>query len=808
MNTRYIAIIVSLFFAFSLQGQTIRVLDRSDLQPVEGASVTNASKTLLVVTNATGTADISAFQSNELLYLNHVAFQPVQILKSDIQAKSNIVYLTEDIIRLDEFVVSANKTEEKRSDVPNKIEVITAKTIQFNNPPTAAVMLEQTGGVFVQTSQLGGGSPILRGFEANKVLLVVDGVRMNNAIYRAGHLQNSITVDPQILSSAEILYGPGSVIYGSDALGGVINFNTSDPVLSTSNKLLVKGSALARFASADLEKTGAVNISLGWKKFGFLTSFSYSAFDDLREGKVYNPAYGNWGKCLNYAERINNKDTMMVNSKPWIQKRSGYSQYNLMEKLVFQPDKDQKYTLNFQYSNSSNINRYDRLSEMDGSTGKLKYADWYYGPQQRLFVSLKGDIAKNGVIFDRATVTMAYQNIREDRINRKFGKNGKTFNNEQVGVFSLNADFLKALGKKDDLRYGLEFTYNNVKSTAHQENINTGAITYNVATRYPDDKANLSTVAAYLSNIWKINRVLNFSQGIRYSYVILNAAWSDSMMSLMKFPFASSFSQKNGAFNGYLGLVANLPHAWRFSLVGSSGFRAPNIDDITKVNDSNSKDGVIIVPNPTLKPEYAYNIDLSIGKTIVNSVRLEVTGFYTWLSDAIVTGPYKYNGQDSIVYDGSKCQVLANVNTGKARIYGVQASLLAQVTKVFSILSNLTYTVGTLDDKTPLDHIPPVYGMTAFNLELKKFKGSFYVNYNGWKRISQYSSSGEDNEVYATQWGTPSWYTLNLKASYQVNRYLNIEAGVENILNEQYRKFASGISSPGRNVIVALRATL
>ena len=808
MNTRYIAIIVSLFFAFGLQGQTIKVLDRSDLQPVEGASVTNASKTLLVVTNATGTADISAFQSNELLYLNHVAFQPVQILKSDIQAKNNIVYLTEDIIRLDEFVVSANKTEEKRSDVPNKIEVITAKTIQFNNPPTAAVMLEQTGGVFVQTSQLGGGSPILRGFEANKVLLVVDGVRMNNAIYRAGHLQNSITVDPQILSSAEILYGPGSVIYGSDALGGVINFNTSDPVLSTSNKLLVKGSALARFASADLEKTGAVNISLGWKKFGFLTSFSYSAFDDLREGKVYNPAYGNWGKCLNYAERINNKDTMMVNSKPWIQKRSGYSQYNLMEKLVFQPDKDQKYTLNFQYSNSSNINRYDRLSEMDGSTGKLKYADWYYGPQQRLFVSLKGDIAKNGVIFDRATVTMAYQNIREDRINRKFGKNGKTFNNEQVGVFSLNADFLKALGKKDDLRYGLEFTYNNVKSTAHQENINTGAITYNVATRYPDDKANLSTVAAYLSNIWKINRVLNFSQGIRYSYVILNAAWSDSMMSLMKFPFASSFSQKNGAFNGYLGLVANLPHAWRFSLVGSSGFRAPNIDDITKVNDSNSKDGVIIVPNPTLKPEYAYNIDLSIGKTIVNSVRLEVTGFYTWLSDAIVTGPYKYNGQDSIVYDGSKCQVLANVNTGKARIYGVQASLLAQVTKVFSILSNLTYTVGTLDDKTPLDHIPPVYGMTAFNLELKKFKGSFYVNYNGWKRMSQYSSSGEDNEVYATQWGTPSWYTLNLKASYQVNRYLNIEAGVENILNEQYRKFASGISSPGRNVIVALRATL
>ena len=198
----------------------------------------------------------------------------------------------------------------------------------------------------------------------------------------------------------------------------------------------------------------------------------------------------------------------------------------------------------------------------------------------------------------------------------------------------------------------------------------------------------------------------------------------------------------------------------------------------------------------------------SIGKTIENCVRLEATGFYTWLTDAIVLGPFTYNGQDSIVYNGSKSQVQANINSGGARIYGVQASLLAQVTRSFSILSNLTYTVGQLNDNTPLDHIPPVYGMTSFNLELKKFKGSFYVNYNGWKRMSQYSGSGEDNEVYATQWGSPAWYTLNLKASYQINRYLNVEAGVENIMDEQYRKFASGISSPGRNVIVALRASL
>jgi hemoglobin/transferrin/lactoferrin receptor protein len=808
MKTRYIFTFLALLIISFAQAQTVKVLDKSDLQPVPDVTITNQDKSVLLSTGADGTVDITRLIGQQILYFNHVAFQPVQISQTDLKQANYVVYLTEDVIRLDEFVVSANKTEEKRSDVPNKIEVVPLKEIQFNNPATSAIMLEQTGDVFVQQSQLGGGSPVLRGFEANRVLLVVDGVRMNNAIYRAGHLQNAITVDPQILSSTEILYGPGSVIYGSDALGGVINFVTADPVLSTSSKLLVKGNALLRFASADLEKTGGFNISLGWKKIGFLTSFSYSDFSDLKEGRLYNPAYGDWGKCLYYADRINGKDSMMTNEKSWIQKRSGYSQYNLMEKVVFQPDKDQKYTLNFQYSNSSNINRYDRLSEMNSSTGKLKYADWYYGPQQRLMVSLKGEVAKNGIIFDKAVVTLAYQNIKEDRINRKFGSDAKKFNNEQVGFLTANADFLKALGKKDELRYGLEFTYNDVKSTAHQEDISTGEITYDVATRYPDQKATMMSLAAYLSNVWKINEVLNFSQGLRYSYVGLNAAWSDSMMALMKFPFESSISQKNGAFNGYLGLVANVPHNWRFSLVGSSGFRAPNIDDISKVNDSNSKDKLIIVPNPGLKPEYSYNIDLGIGKTILDKVRLELTGFYTWLSDAIVTAPFQYNGQDSILYDGEMCQVEANVNAGEAHLYGVQASLLAQVTRTFSILSNLTYTVGELTDKTSLDHIPPVFGMTSFNLELKKFKGSFYVTYNGWKRISQYSPSGEDNEVYATQWGSPSWYTLNLKASYQINRYLGIEAGIENILDEHYRKFASGISAPGRNVIVALRASL
>ncbi len=801
------SIILSLliFFANALQGQQIKVFDKSDLQPISQVSISNQGKTRMAITNIDGVADLTGFGSTDSLYFTHVAFQSLQVLKSGLPS-SGIVYLTENVIKLDEFVITGNRTEDKRSDLPNKIEVIQAKDIVFKNPQNAAIMLEQTGEVFVQSSQMGGGSAVLRGFEANKVLMVVDGIRMNNAIYRAGHLQSAITIDPFGLASTEILYGPGSTIYGSDAMGGVINFITKDPMLSTTGKTEVHGNLLGRFSSANNEKTGGINLNLGWKKLAILMNFSYSDFGDLREGKVRNPAYGNFGERLFYAERIDGNDVTLINDKPWIQKQSGYSQHNFLGKLLFRPGAHSKYILNFQYSSSGDIPRYDRLTEMKNDS-TMTYAEWYYGPQTRFLASLKAEYNLNGVIFDRASFIVGYQRAHEDRIQRDFGSSKKKFNLETVAVISVNADFDKKIASRDNLRYGLELNYNQVGSTAHNENIKTGAITYDRATRYPDQKANMMYLSAYLSNIWKISNVIAFSQGVRFNYVTLNAAYSDTMVKIMKIGFDPNISQNNAAMNGYLGLVAAPGRDWKLSLVGSTGFRAPNIDDLTKLNVYTGQ--TIVVPNPELKPEHSYNVEISIGKTILGKVRLEGTAFYNWLKDAHVIRPFAYNGQDSITIDGETFQTLAPQNAGNAYVCGFQGSVLAQVTRSFSIHSNLTYTYGYDEtDSEPLDHIPPVFGMTSFRLEVKKFKGDFYVMYNGWKRISQYSSSGEDNQKYATAYGMPAWYTLNLKLSYQIVKYVNVELGVENILDENYRKFASGISSPGRNIIVALRANL
>ena len=168
-------------------------------------------------------------------------------------------------VQLNEVVISANKFAERKKNVAQKIDVITKSYIARINAQNTGDLLMSTGNVFVQKSQQGGSSPVIRGFEASRVLLVVDGVRMNNLIYRSGHLQNAITIDQNMLENVEVLYGPGSTLYGSDALGGVIHFRSRAPKLDTSDGTAVNGLAFVRYSSANSEKTAHVQMNLGGK---------------------------------------------------------------------------------------------------------------------------------------------------------------------------------------------------------------------------------------------------------------------------------------------------------------------------------------------------------------------------------------------------------------------------------------------------------------------------------------------------------------------------------------------------------------
>jgi hemoglobin/transferrin/lactoferrin receptor protein len=459
------------------------------------------------------------------------------------------------------------------------------------------------------------------------------------------------------------------------------------------------------------------------------------------------------------------------------------------------------HILNFQYSTSTDVPRYDRLTQTSGDDPK--YGQWYYGPQERIFGSYTLQLSGHQGMYDQARIVAGYQHIEESRHDRRYRKDILNNRIEKVEVATLNADFSKILGRHE-FRYGVEGTYNYVGSTAFTEDIMTGE-TGPLDTRYPDGGSSMTSAALYATDNFEINSKLILNAGLRYNYVGLHAEFIDT--TFFPFPF-HEITQKNNALTGNIGLIILPGDEWRLSVLGSSGFRVPNVDDLSKVFES--VPGSVIVPNPDLEPEYTYNGEISLSKGFNDRIRLEGIAFYTLYRNAITTAVSTFDGQDSIYYNGELSQVITNVNANSGYLYGASASLEADVSDHFAITSTLNYTYGRLNTDTtdyPLDHIPPIFGKTSLILKINKFRGEFYSMYSGWKDVDDYNLVGEDNFANATEYGMPAWVTFNVRATYQINRFLQVSAALENIADQNYRVFASNISAPGRNLIVTLKGS-
>ncbi|MBK6731872.1 MAG: TonB-dependent receptor [Bacteroidetes bacterium] len=790
------------FMPLYLIAQSVQLIDKSTHNPLADVAVMSDNE-IIAITGLNGMANISTAKV-EMIVFNKMGYETTSILKSTISdgAKIEMLQKTYD---LNPVVVSGSRFPDSLRTLAQQINVISSSEIAFQNAMSTADVLQNTGEVLVQKSQFGGGSPMLRGFEASRILLVVDGVRMNNAIYRAGHLQNSVTMDQAMLDNIEIAYGPSSVVYGSDALGGVIHFRSKNPTLLTDGNSMASGNVSARYGTAASDKTAHFDLNLAGKNIASLTSVTYSNFDDLHAGGTPNKdnKYGSFGFRPIYQETINGVDTIIVNPDSTKQVASGYSQYDILEKILYQPNENTSHLLNLQFSNSTDVPRYDRLTVAGSGPNTLKSAEWYYGPQTRFMASYQFSNTKATKIYDDMHIIASYQHIVESRNDRGFGKKALTSRTENVGVIGLTADFMKNIGS-NKLHYGLEGYFNDVQSEGTSTDVFTDEVSP-ASTRYPDGGSTMNMYAVYANHSLAFaDNKLILHDGLRFNITNLNASFIDT--TFYPFPY-SDITQNNSALTGSIGLTYLPADDWKIAILGSTGFKAPNVDDLAKVFDS--EPGIVVVPNPNLKPEYTYNTDLQIAKEFGDLVELEVTGFYTIYRNYFTTAPSTFNGQDSIMYDGQLSEVLTSTNFGKAFIYGFNAGIDINITDYLSLSSYINYTYGRIETDTtpiPLDHIPPVYGKTSLNLQVSKFRAEFYSMYNSWKRIEDYNTTGgEDNLSSATVDGMPSWFTLNLKAAYAVTDYLQIQVGCENILDLNYRVFASGISAPGRNIFISLR---
>ena len=780
--------------------QNLTIIDENN-KPVIGASIFSDLSNY-ETTDKNGNVSLDKFSRSDTLTIKQYGFKEEKLPKSKL--KDTLILLYDNEL-LDEVVISASKFSQKFREVPKKVTQINRSMIEFTNPMTSADLLERGGYVYIQKSQLGGGSPMIRGLSTNRLVLSVDGVRLNNAIFRSGNIHNVISISPMNIENTEVIMGSASVLYGSDAIGGVMNFYTKKAKLSNDSNPNILININSRYSSASNEKMYHIDFNYGLEKIAFLSSFSKSDFDDLTMG-IHGPS--DYLRPNYVTQNSAGDDVLVTNSKPRVQRNTGYSQTNFMQKVLYEPNEDLSIDIGIHFSKTGNIPRYDRLIRTNENEG-LYYSEWYYGPQEWLLINSQLTyIPKETKFYDELKFGSSFQRFSESRNSRRFSDSFLKLREEELDIFSFNLDFFKKISENSNITYGLEMIENKVGSFAKSINISDLSETP-ISTRYPDNSS-LNSLGLYINYKTKIIEDVFFQSGVRYSSTVLK---SDLSQNNIYYDFMyENTTLENGAFVGGIGLswVRNIYNNWKFNI--NTAFRSPNIDDLAKVFDS--EPGSVVVPNPDLKPERSFGLEFGGYFRTKNNIELDFSSYVTYLYNSFIRDDFTLsNGVSEIIYDGELSQIQALQNSSKSFIYGIEFGINMFLNKNFRMKSQHNLIAGyELDDLPfgmPVRHIPPNYG----NFHLIYNNGDFtidtYLNYNSKISFNNLAESERAKPyMYALDENgnpySPSWMTFNVRSKYSFSKMLNINFTVENITNKLYRPYSSGISAPGLNFIFSL----
>lgn len=829
-----------------------KVVDGETREPLVGVTIYNDDYSQTAISDEKGYVFFEGIDFKDSLNFDYMSYESKKITVKQILNANRYIKMTRAAVLLDDVVVigKIGRTDDPIEEIPYDVKELTAKEIRVKNPATTADALEKLGGAYMQRSQLGGGSPVIRGFEANRVLLVVDGVRLNNAIYRSGHLQNALTIDNSILDQIEVIYGPGSIMYGSDALGGVVHFRTRDPKLNRTDKSqLLNLNTFGRFSSATYEKTGHLDFNLGYKKWAFLTSATVSVFESLETGSNRSEEYEGFG-FRDFYVQIAGVDQVRNNPNPAILEESGYNQVDVMEKIRFQPNDSMYFIGNFQYSTTTDIPRFDKLLDTLQRADDFKYAEWFYGPQKRLLGSLKARFLKPTPLYDKATLIASFQNISEDRNTRKFANIIRQKQDENININTYTGDFTKFFDRDEQhmLTYGVDLNYNTVSSVVTQIDIDEGKVSKNEGqTRYPSGGSTMNTFGGYLGYRWRsANERFTLQGGARYSSV--NIKFKYLRFDEIQWPeeFYEGFAYENTNLTWGYGGGYRTEDNWHIKFNMAKAFRSPNIDDFARIREKNGK---VTVPNINLKPETSINKEVTIAKSFGKKfsrdnntgslLRLSATGYITDLSDAIIQidGDLP-SGADAIILNGDQLTTQIKVNAEVAKIRGLNFNFNYNLRDRFILEGGLSFTEGSStfsneivqDTIIPFSHIPPTYGNIGLTYKTKRLHFEVQTRFNGTKAIEDYAVSdveadgvidrgGTSDNLESTPFttnpdgsieyiGSKAWSIFNFYSSFKLTEKISLNLAVENIFDKFYIPFSSSIASPGRNIIISLRGEI
>ena len=739
-----------LLCATHLKAQTVRgtIEDTYTRQPVTDAHVRVNGSAIGAVSDADGSFMLSMSSTTDALRISKVGYRPAEVIVNRSEGGKQTVIpirLLPEVVQLnEEVVVTVQRMPQAQFESPCPVSVLNAAQLVQYSPRSMAEALEGLPGVWMQKTNHGGGSPFVRGLTGNQTLLMIDGIRLNNAISRYGPNQYFNTIDPNSVERVEVVRGSGSVQYGSDALGGVVQVLTKSPTLSPEG-WQVRGNLYGKLMSGGMERSGRGELTVSSPRVALYAGASLRSFGDLVAGG---------GQTLS---------------------PSSYREASVDSKAVIKLTNAQRLTAAYQRLQQNDVHRWDQVAQRG-------YALWKSDPQIRHLGYLRWETQTGNRWTKTVRATASLNRSVEERVTQREDAVIRRHEREAVNTYGAQLEVVSEPSANYQLVSGIEYYADRVHSAAYEQDIVNATQEIQRST-YPEG-ARASSWAMFTLHTWWLDRwTLNY--GVRGGRVRVSA--QDETF--------GTIDNTPNTWVGNLGASYVLHPRYRVVASVSTGFRAPNVDDLTKFG---SFDSGFEVPISNLAPEKSLTAEVGI-KAKADQFSGTLVGYHTRLSDLIERTAAQYQGSEQWQGD----PVFQKQNVAAAFLRGVEAEAAWQMSPTWTAFGSLVYTYGqNATDNEPMRRIPPLHGRVGLQWETA----------TGWNARAEWRyagaqrrlSDGDVSDHRIAEGGTDGWQVVNLYAGYAHARF-GVNVGLQNLLDEHYRTHGSGVDGYGRSGWVAVR---
>lgn len=653
---------------------------------------------------------------------------------------------------LEQIQVTATRAAKSNFDVAAAVSVVGQDEIREKTAITVADYLRAQPGAFIQSTTPGQAIPIIRGLKGSEVLHMVDGFRMNTAFFRNSPNQYFALADAQNVQQIEVVRGAQSSLYGSDAMGGVVQILTPEERFE-GDSWGGRGRFKAQYSSGDLSSLGRIAGAVG--KDGISFSGGVTVQDvGLRK-------LGDDGQRVPYTE---------------------FSSWAADAKMLWSPAPGHELMLSAAYLKQPKTPRVDELITSFHQT-RPNSVEFYFQPQDRLFVQARYVIEQDGGWFDRAEFHAGYQKINDDRRTREFGTANRELEENSSTLRGVTATFNKDVGNHAFV-YGAEAYYDTIDSFRQRLNINTNVVSARPP-RFPDGST-MDSYALFVNDSIALGSQWQLDLGARYSSFDIELS-----------PNAAGTGVKLSPddFTGNAGLTFKATDTMHVVGNVGRGFRAPNIFDLGVFGSRPSNRWA--VPNTDLKPETVLTYDLGL--------KWDHPG---WQAEAFV---WKSDYQDKItsVETGERTEsgaiIVTNRNVTELDLWGVEAGARWYLSEESQFYGVLNYTRGdeTYAGETyDADRVPPLSGRLGW---LQKLSPVLELDVNALYAARQDRLSPRDQtDPRVNPEGTAGWNTWNARLSYEFAPASTLALHLDNIADRRYREHGSGLDEMGRSASVVL----